>query len=134
VRHLHIELGEKNDLIATQEMVIHDQERKINTGYYVVGKRDSLREKGIIDETGGFPWGLFGSTTVLAENLNEQEFHPVEKSVEMTISVYGTIDEIVPQRDEGSYVKENRDNGEAVLRILRPDKFWQQRHLVIVAN
>ena len=134
MQNLQAELVEKNDLIATQEMIIDDQTRKINTGYYVVGKRDSLRTKGIIDEEGGFPWGLFGSTTVLASNMSEEHFHAVEKSVEMTIPVYGTIDEIVPRRDEETYIKENKENGEAILRIIRPDKFWQQRHLVIVAN
>ncbi|HEX9615706.1 MAG TPA: hypothetical protein VGA55_09360 [Bacteroidota bacterium] len=134
IRNLEGELVAKNDTIASQEMVINDQKRKINTGYYVVGQRDSLRTKGIIDEEGGFPWGLFGSTTVLADNLTEEYFHPVEKSVEMIIPIYGTIDEIVPRRDEATYIEERRENGEAVLRIIKPDKFWQQRHLVIVSN
>ncbi len=106
----------------------------MSTVYYVVGNRDTLKNRGIIAEEGGFPWGLFGSTTTLAGNLDDESFNPLDVNNPISIAIHGTIDEIVPKRDETTYTQEESSEGVAVLKIVDPQKFWQQRHLVIVAN
>lgn len=135
VRALETDVATKADIIAAHEETIRVQARHMNRVYFVVGERDSLKNRGIIAEEGGFPWGLFGSTTVLAGNLDDKIFNPLDVNDETVIRVKGSIDEIVPKRDETTYEQVmNEEEGTAVLRIVDPRRFWQQRHLVIVAN
>jgi hypothetical protein len=134
IRNLETDVVQKADIIAAHEETIKVQAKRMSTVYYVVGTRDTLKNRGIIAEEGGFPWGLFGSTTTLASNLDDQSFSPIDVNNEMSIAIHGPIDEIVPKRDEASYTQEMNEEGVAVLRIVDPQKFWQQRHLVIVSN
>ncbi len=134
IRNLETDVVQKADIIAAHEQTIRVQAKRMSTVYYVVGTRDSLKDRGIIAEEGGFPWGLFGSTTILANNLDDESFRPLDVNEELIIPINGKIDEIIPKRDEASYTEENNDEGFAVLKIVNPQQFWQQRHLVIVAN
>jgi hypothetical protein len=134
IRNLETDVVQKADIIAAHEETIKMQEKRMSTVYYVVGNRDTLKSRGIIAEEGGFPWGLFGSTTTLASNLDDQSFSPLDVNNPVSIAVHGTIDEIVPKRDETTYTQEESEEGVAVLKIVDPQRFWQQRHLVIVAN
>jgi hypothetical protein len=134
IRNLETDVVQKADIIAAHEETIRVQEKRMTTVYYVVGTRDTLKNRGIIAEEGGFPWGLFGSTTTLASNLDDQSFSPLDVNNQLSIAVHGEIDEIVPKRDEATYTQEMNEEGVAVLRIVDPQKFWQQRHLVIVSN
>jgi len=134
IRNLETDVVQKADIIAAHEETIRVQTKRMSTVYYVVGTRDTLKDRGIIAEEGGFPWGLFGATTILANNLDDQSFSPIDVNNQVSIAIHGTIDEIVPKRDEASYTHEMNEEGVAVLRIVDPQKFWQQRHLVIVSN
>jgi DNA repair exonuclease SbcCD ATPase subunit len=141
VKNLETELREKTTLVEEKDAIINQKESrikdqivKLNTAYYVIGKKDDLQNKGIIRDEGGFLWGLIGSTTVLASGFDNALFKPIDKSREMSIEVGGKIEELVPERDKSYYAVEQKENNLAVLRIVRPDYFWQQNHLVIVTK
>jgi hypothetical protein len=141
VKELETELHQKAMLIEQKDSIINQKESTIknqaiilNTAYYVMGKKDDLQNKGIIQNKGGFLWGLIGSTTILASGFDNASFTPIDKSREMSIEVDGRIDELVPERNKNYYVIEEKENNLTVLRIVRPDYFWQQNHLVIITK
>ncbi len=134
VQNLEGEVSQKTQVIAAHELTIADQTRQLNTAFVVTGKKGELKEKGIIAEEGGFLWGLLGSTTVLAPDVDADQFEPLDKTTDMTIPVAGKIDEIVPRRDMNSYAVEEGADGGTVLRILQPNRFWRESRLVIVTE
>jgi hypothetical protein len=89
---------------------------------------------GIIEDEGGFPWGLFGSTTVLASGVHREYFKEFDKNKERVITVEGTIDDIVPKRSEGFYALSQIDDSRASLNITDPGMFWQDSYLVIITD
>ena len=126
-------LADRESVITQQHGVIDNQTRKINTGYYIIGKRDELEKKGILAKDGGFLWGLLGSTTVLASGFSENDFTPIDKTQERTIEVKGKIGDIVPKRSQAFY-STMVDGDQSKLTIAQPDNFWQEKYLVIITN
>ncbi len=131
---LEEEVTMKNATIAVKEMTIASKEKSLNTVYYIVGTRDELREKGIITEEGGFLWGLLGSTTVLADQVDEKLFTPIDKSIEKIIPIRKGIKEVLPRRNAESYASAEISENQADFRIIDPSRFWQQRYAVIVVE
>ena len=141
VQNLQIEVNEKTQILAARDQTIKVQTDEINdqtialqTVYYVVGTRSDLKDKGVISREGGFPWGLFGSTTMLAAEYDPEYFQPLDKTKEMEIEIPGKIDEIVPKRSDDSYTKQELDNGHTVIKIVKPGNFWRESHLVIITG
>lgn len=140
IRSLESDVAQKTEIIAARETTIAshettilEQRKMMNTVYFAVGNRDELKKKGVISEEGGILWGLLGTTTTLAANFDVAQFEPVERS-RTAIEVSGAIDEIVPKRDESFYTKEQSENGHTILRIVKPESFWRENHLVIVTH
>lgn len=131
---LETEVSEKSAVIAAHQNTIDKQTEQLNTVYYIVGTRDELKKKGIITREGGVLWGLFGGMTVLASNFAEADFQTLDKTKDHTIALRGLVDEIVPKRDTSLYTIVRLESGQTELRIINPDSFWRERHLVIVAE
>ena len=134
VQGLEVTVAEKTRTIQEKESLIDDQQKKLNTAFYVVGTRDELKKKGIIVNEGGFLWGLLGSTTVLAGDVNPTEFTAIDKTKDQTIHIQGRIDEILPRRNDNFFAMTQKDGGSSDLSIVSPDKFWQSDFLVIVVD
>ena len=91
VQGLEASVADQRKTIEEREMTIDDQQRKLNTAFYVVGTRDELKKKGIITDEGGFLWGLLGSTTVIANDVDPSKFSTLDKTRDQTIHVQGKI-------------------------------------------
>jgi PBP1b-binding outer membrane lipoprotein LpoB len=134
VHGLESDLTEKTRVVSEKEAVITAQTTKINTAYYVVGKRSDLEQKGIIAKDGGFLWGLLGSSTILASGVDPKYFTPINKVEERTIQVNGKIDEVIPKRSPEFYTKTLVDNNQSMITIAEPTAFWQDQYLVIITD
>lgn len=134
LKDLTAKVEEKTKEVADKEATIHNQQTQMNTAYYIVGTRKELEEKGIIHKEGGFLWGLLGSTTVLASGFEPTYFKPVDKTSSVNLPVDGTIDEIIPRRNPDFYQTEPDANNSTTLRIVDPQKFWQDKYLVIITG
>lgn len=133
VQGLEGSLAEKTRIVQEREMTIDEQRRMINTGYYVIGTRADLKKKGIIRDEGGFLWGLLGSTTIMESGIDPTQFTPIDKSSDQTIHVKGKIEDLVPPR-QGSFFATAEGDENSDLKIVSPDKFWQDRYLVIIVD
>ena len=131
IQGLEANVAENTRTIAGKDSLLDLRLKAINTAYYVIGTRDELKRKGIISDAGGFLWGLLGSTTVLADSLDESRFSPVDRTKGQLIQVDGKIDQILPKRIAGTFAMAGSDSA---LTIISPEKFWQQRYLVIVVE
>ncbi len=127
-------VAEQTALVSEKEKVIDEQTKTMNTVYYVAGTRKDLEKKGILTEEGGFLWGLLGSTTTLARDVDLSEFTPLDKTTEQTIHVAGKIDDILPHRKTDYYATVSDGNNGFDLKILRPERFWQGNTLVVVTD
>lgn len=121
---------------------VRSLEQETSTVYYVVGTKDELLERGIIQEEGGsrvlFIFGKAGKTIVPARHLEPSAFTPIDKNV---------VTEI-PLPEEAEYRVASRQNVEAlatppdekgrikgsVLRIAEPDKFWVGSKFLIIVR
>ncbi len=141
VQNLETQLSEKVQVIAARDTTIQQQNQElkhrldqINTVFYVVGKKGDLKDKGIIENQGGFLWGLLGSVTTLGTNFDNEYFQVLDKSQQDQIEIPGTIDAIVPERDTTSYSKVTTNDGHTILKIKDPDNFWRENHLAIIVG
>ncbi|MBI2404538.1 MAG: hypothetical protein HYV20_17725 [Gemmatimonadetes bacterium] len=126
---------------AALEDTVGSLKQENSTVYYVVGTKDELLKRGIIQEEGGsrvlFIFGKAGKTLVPARDLEPSLFTPIDKH---------RVTEI-PLPEEAEYRLASRQNVEAlatppddkgrirgaVLRIAEPDKFWVgSRFLIII--
>lgn len=134
VQGLEATVAEKTMVIQAREETINQQQKRMNTVYYVAGTRDELTRKGIIRDEGGFLWGLLGSTTVMASGLDLSHFTPLDKTTDYTISVNGEVDEILPHRNEEFYAVAMHGESQSEITIMTPEKFWQDNYLIVVLD
>jgi uncharacterized coiled-coil protein SlyX len=127
-------ITEKNTLISEKDALISDQKNQLTTSYYITGTRDELEKKGIIKDEGGFPWGLFGSTSVLASGFDLGHFEPINNTTVSTIQIDAKIDEIIPKRDASFYQHAKLATDKSTLTISNPEKFWKEKYLVIITD
>lgn len=127
-------LVEKSREIAQRDSIIGAQVNRINEVYYVAGTRSELEAKGIIKDEGGFPFGWFGSTTVLASGMDKGLFTTLDATTASTITVDGEVNELVPQRSVDHFALNALDESVTSLNIIDPEKFWQERYLVIITD
>lgn len=134
VKGLENTIAENVRVIGEKDMIIETQKNNLNTVYYVIGKEDELKEKGIIAYEGGFLWGLLGSTTVLSSGIDRSHFNSLDVTREQTIPVEGKVKEIVPKRNEEFFALAQGGEKHEDLVIKRPDKFWQDKYLVVIVD
>lgn len=134
VQGLESTVAEKAILISEKENTIEEQKRAINTAYYVAGTSNELESRGIITDEGGFLWGLLGSTTLMASGVDQSYFKAIDKTREETIHVQGRIKEVLPRRSESFYATTEPEGNLSTLKILQPEKFWQDKYLVIIVD
>jgi hypothetical protein len=130
---LESSVAEKSQIITEREATISQQQKALNTAYYIVGTRSELKEKGIISKEGGFLWGLLGSTEVLGNDIDKSFFTAIDLTKDEKIEVEGEVDELIPARKQEFFELTMNEN-KSEIAIKNPNKFWQEKYLVIVLN
>ncbi len=134
VEGLQKTVAEQTALVSEKQNVIEEQKKTMNTVYYIAGTRKDLEDRGILTEEGGFLWGLLGSTTTLARDVDLSEFTPLDKTADQTIHVLGKVEDILPHRKVDYYAMSSDGNNGSDIKILRPERFWQANTLVVVTD
>lgn len=134
VQGLEVTLLEKDRMIWDRDTTIENQKRSMNVAYLTTGQREQLEERGIIRDEGGFLWGLLGSTTVMASGVDVKEFTPLDRSREQTILIPGKVEEILPYRNPELFTMSEVGEKGSELKILNPEKFWQDKYLVVIVD
>jgi hypothetical protein len=121
---------EKTQLVQDKSSLTSER----NTVYYVIGTKDELLKKKIIEQTGG-TLGV-GKTQVPARDLNAADFTAIDKSAVMQIA-FPKADKtykVITRQDvsalETAPDKDGRIKGG--LKITNTDKFWAASKFLII--
>ena len=106
---------------AQKNSTINNQDRQLNTAWFVYGTKKELKEQGIID-----------GRRVLRGNFNKSYFTKIDIRVQKEIKLYSNKAEMKTSHPSSSYVLEKDAKGQYKLRITDPQTFWStSKYLVI---
>lgn len=127
------------DTLSTQ---LDTLKAETNTVYYVVGTKDELIERGLVEKTGGarflFIFGKRGETLVPARELNPEQFTAIDKEQVTTIALPDSTAEyeIASRHPTELIAAESIEDGKirgGSIQIVSPDEFWKaSRYLIVV--
>lgn len=124
----------KNELTAknnANEKVIADQDKAMNTAWYVIAQKKSLKEQNVLTNTGLFKKG----DVMEAANVNKDGFTEIDIRNVVEIPVNAKKAVVLSAHPEGSYELVADAEGMQVLKVLDPQTFWSvTRYLVVRAK
>ena len=121
----------KNELTAENEAkarTVAEQEKALNTAWFVFGTKKELKNQKILSGS-----GLFKKGTVLKDgDINKDYFTQVDIRTTKEIKLYSKDADVLTTHPEGSYALEEDDKGQQTLKITNPKEFWSiSKYLVI---
>lgn len=124
---LSMENTEKAELITLQET-------ELSKAYYCFGTIKELKEKGVIDQQGGFI-GI-GRSEKLSETLNQEYFTRIDYTKTTKFDIVSKKSRLVTSHPKGSYEWKLNSNGQIEqLVITQPERFWSvSKYLVVVVD
>lgn len=110
---------------------VEEQDRIINTGWFVFGTKSELKDQKILK--GG---NLFKSAEVLSDaDFNKDYFTEIDIRTTKNINLYSKSAKLLTSHPEGSYTLEKNSKGEYVLNITNAKTFWSlSKYLVILVK
>ena len=134
ISDLHIEVDAAKKEIVAKEELIQEKTKELNLAYYIIGTKDELKEKGIIEEKGG----ILGirKTKKLAPSFDGSRFTQVDISSTDKIDIVGKtnkIEIISPHNPDSYHLVENGQKRSSV-EIIDPQEFWKMKYLVILVK
>ncbi len=111
---------------AAKARTVEQQDRQINTAWYVFGTKKELHEQRILE----------GSNKVLkGNNFNKDYFTKIDIRVDKVIKLYSKSAKLLTNHPAGSYSLDKDANGMYTLRITNPTTFWSvSKYLVVVVK
>ncbi|HEY9551680.1 MAG TPA: hypothetical protein VIQ97_05290 [Prevotella sp.] len=104
--------------------VINDQDKQLNTAWYVFGTKRELKEQRIIEDN-----------RVLQANFNKNYFTKIDIRVDKEIKLYTKSAKIMTMHPSSSYTLTRDANKQYVLRITNPQLFWStSKYLVVLVK
>ena len=123
--------ADKEALSAENEAkakTVAEQDKAINTAWFVFGTKKELKDQKILTDT-----GLFKKGKVLKDgDVNKDYFTQVDIRTTKEIKLYSKDADVLTTHPTGSYALEKDDKGQLVLTITNPKDFWSvSKYLVI---
>jgi len=140
------ELQQQNVQLVTQNTDlstrVEDMTVRDHAVYYVIGTKDELLEKGIIEEEGGsrvlFVFGKKGKTLVPGRNLDMSMFNTIDRTIttDIPMPVPEKAYTIVTRQDVSALSTPPDEKGRFMgeIRIADPDRFWASSKVLIVVQ
>lgn len=124
------DLSEQN---KAKQATIEAKTAELNTAYYVIGTTKELKEKKVIDKSGGFI-GI-GRAKNITEDFDKTYFTKVDITTLTEVPVFKKKATLLSNHPAGSYKFEGQDKKVDKLVILNYTEFWSRsKYLVIVAD
>ena len=107
---------------------VAEQDKALNTAWFVFGTKKELKDQNILTNT-----GLFQKKQVLKDSdINKDYFTQVDIRTTKEIKLYSKSADVLTTHPAGSYALEKDDKDQLVLKITNPKDFWSvSRYLVI---
>jgi small-conductance mechanosensitive channel len=125
------DLSEQN---KAKQAAIEAKTAELNTAYYVIGTTKELKEKKVIDKSGGFI-GI-GRSKNVTESFDKTYFTKVDITTLTELPIFKKKATLLSNHPTGSYKFEGADKKSVdKLVILNYNEFWSRsKYLVIVAD
>ena len=111
---------------AAKARAVEQQDKQLNTAWYVFGTKKELREQHILEGT---------NKVLKGNNFNKDYFTKVDIRVDKVIKLYSKSAKLLTNHPAGSYSLDKDARGMYTLRITNPTTFWSvSKYLVVVVK
>ena len=111
---------------AAKARAVEQQDRQLNTAWYVFGTKKELREQHILEGT---------NKVLKGNNFNKDYFTKIDIRVDKVIKLYSKSAKLLTNHPAGSYSLDKDARGMYTLRITNPTTFWSvSKYLVVVVK
>ena len=121
VSQLNEDVTTLKDDKARKEETMSQQDKELNTAWYVFGTKRELKEQNILK-----------SGEVLQGNFNKNYFTKIDIRVDKEIKLMSRDAKLLTNHPAGSYTLERDANKQYVLRITNPQQFWSTSKYLVV--
>jgi hypothetical protein len=121
--------------LAEKDQIINSKVKELNTGYYVIGKRDDLFSKGIIDKQGQVLF--FGGRISVKQNFDTKDFTKIDIASLKELKIAAPKDRttLVSNHDADTFELASAGDTECLLKIKDEKAFWKNaKYLVIMTE
>ncbi|SHF07292.1 Cbp1 family collagen-binding glycoprotein adhesin [Dysgonomonas macrotermitis] len=105
---------------------LKEQEKALNTGYYIFGTSKELKEAKVV--SGGF----LSSTKVLKESIDKSIFIKVDIRDVKEIPVYAKKAKVLSDQPKDSYTIAKDANNQAIIKINDYKRFWSLGQFLVI--
>ncbi len=124
IAHLNEDVTELKEQNTMKSEKISDQDKELNTAWYVFGTKKELKEQNILKDG-----------KVLEQNYNKDYFTKIDIRVDKEVKLYSRDAEMLTAHPQDSYTLQRDANKQYVLRITNPERFWStSKYLVILVK
>lgn len=111
---------------AAKVRAVEQQDKQLNTAWYVFGTKKELREQHILEGT---------NKVLKGNNFNKDYFTKIDIRVDKVIKLYSKSAKLLTNHPAGSYSLDKDARGMYTLRITNPTTFWSvSKYLVVVVK
>lgn len=111
---------------ASKARAVEQQDKQLNTAWYVFGTKKELREQHILEGT---------NKVLKGNNFNKDYFTKIDIRVDKVIKLYSKSAKLLTNHPAGSYSLDKDARGMYTLRITNPTTFWSvSKYLVVVVK
>lgn len=112
---------------SEQALKIKEQDKALNTAYYMFGTKNELKDAKVI--TGG---GFLSSVKILSESIDRDKFVSIDIRDTQNIPVYAKKAKVLSEHPKDSYVLEKDATGNIVVKITDYKQFWNMSKFLII--
>jgi hypothetical protein len=100
---------------------------------FIAGNEDELKNKGIIEKTGGF-LGLLGRVNTLNPELDKNQLQEIDirDKTTFTLNAEKKQIEFITKHHPSSYELNDSDNETSLLTITNPTEFWRNSKYLVI--
>ena len=111
---------------AAKARAVEQQDKQLNTAWYVFGTKKEFREQHILEGT---------NKVLKGNNFNKDYFTKIDIRVDKVIKLYSKSAKLLTNHPAGSYSLDKDARGMYTLRITNPTTFWSvSKYLVVVVK
>jgi len=128
--NVRTELSQTSEELETTKGVLEETK---NTAYFVIGTKDELKAKNVLDEQGGF---LQKKNLNLSPEFNDNTFTKIDITKEKEFPITANLKnvKVIPQRSESSYKLMENGQNQTILKVVDPEKFWKIKYMAVVVK
>ena len=110
-----------------QAKKLSEQEKQLNTAWFVYGTKDELKKQQILTKD-----GMFSKSKILQGDFNRDYFTKIDIRVDKEIKLYSKDAKVLTTHPTNSYKLQPDANKQLILRITDPQAFWSTSKYLVV--